>query len=1053
MEKKDIDSELLLGKILNTTSTCIFWKDVQRRFLGVNQAFLDYYGFSSQEVLLGKTDEDMGWHSDPDPFQSDEWKVLKDGISTVRVHGRCMTRGEERDILASKSPIYEEGRIIGLVGTFEDVTEEYRKDDKIRRLAETLEAIPCGICLVRPDYGDNICISVNEIFAEMVGARTDDFIGHRTSDILEDIHPEDLKQWKNDVQVLYTGTADMDGIYRFRHRKSGEYIWLRMKGRRHRLYNDEEFVFYTLTDESNLINAQKREEALRRVYTSSVEAARLVIWEYDIASHTITFGSEGYTARRCRELELPSVLHNVPECLYRFTSPQYHAEIRRLYEEVQAGKESTSADVGFRTHPKQMPLFLHITYTTVTDRDGHPIKAYGTSQDMTREKKAEQQYEQELKYLSSTLQEGFIAKGHHNLTQNKVLDYYVGWKNALDVTGLSYDMAFERLKQTIRYENDLKTYKLLFERSKLITKYHAGETYFSLEYCRTGVPHAITWVRMEVRTFQNPDTGDIECFIYSYDITVKYIRQQLTNNLSHIGYESVGLISVPEKKITYYRLSKNHLDWELISDTVDYEGRVKALIYKTVPENERAQAIRISSLKNIVRMLGSAESYHAAYNVIGTDGEIRRKQIQFNYIDPDKTILFLSVQDITQQYQEEQRQVAELQAAVRRGDEANRAKRDFLSRMSHDIRTPMNGIIGMTYLAAQQDNPPKTQEYLGKIDTSSKFLLGLVNDILDMSKIESNRIELHPEPYSVDQFMNYLDSVIRPLCEGKNQKLVIETKPVRKMVPEIDTLRINQIFFNLFSNAVKYTQERGTITFRMKEQMDGKNRMIMDASVIDNGIGMDEELQKNVFEPFTQGARSDTAVNRGSGLGLSIAKNLVELMGGRITVQSVPGKGSEFHLTIGFRCAPQRREEKEEKSGSTPDEKILSQKHVLLCEDHPLNQEITQTLLEEKNMVVTVAENGLCGVRTFEKSGIGYYDVILMDIRMPVMDGYEATARIRGLQRTDAKTVPILAMTADAFDEEVRKCYDVGMNGHIAKPIEPAKLYEQIEKVIMSHNA
>ena len=138
MEKMDINSELLLGKILNTTSTCIFWKDTQRRFLGVNQAFLDYYGFSSQEMLLGKTDEDMGWHSDPDPFQNDEWKVLKDGISTFRTHGKCMARGEERDILASKSPIYEDGRIIGLVGTFEDVTEEYRKDDKIRRLAETL---------------------------------------------------------------------------------------------------------------------------------------------------------------------------------------------------------------------------------------------------------------------------------------------------------------------------------------------------------------------------------------------------------------------------------------------------------------------------------------------------------------------------------------------------------------------------------------------------------------------------------------------------------------------------------------------------------------------------------------------------------------------------------------------------------------------------------------------------------------------------------------------------------------------------------------------------
>ena len=171
-------------------------------------------------------------------------------------------------------------------------------------------------------------------------------------------------------------------------------------------------------------------------------------------------------------------------------------------------------------------------------------------------------------------------------------------------------------------------------------------------------------------------------------------------------------------------------------------------------------------------------------------------------------------------------------------------------------------------------------------------------------------------------------------------------------------------------------------------------------------------------------------------------------------MHSVPKKGSDFHVSIGFCCKPQEQSKADEKStGVTFDAQILEQKHVLLCEDHPLNQEITQTLLEQKKMVVTIAENGLRGVRTFEKSGSGYYDIILMDIRMPVMDGYEATRRIRALERADAKTVPILAMTADAFEEEVRKCYDAGMNGHVAKPIEPEKLYEQIEKAIMSHNA
>ena len=398
--------------------------------------------------------------------------------------------------------------------------------------------------------------------------------------------------------------------------------------------------------------------------------------------------------------------------------------------------------------------------------------------------------------------------------------------------------------------------------------------------------------------------------------------------------------------------------------------------------------------------------------------------------------------------------LAALEQAMAESRQANQAKTDFLSRMSHDIRTPMNGIIGMTYLAREEDNPPKTDDCLDKIETSSKFLLGLVNDILDMTKVEKNKLELHPEPYLMSGFSEYVDSVIRPLCVEKNQVLTVTLQSVENVVPLIDSLHFNQIVFNLLSNAVKYTPEGGSITLDVKNKAlpDHKERII--ATVADSGIGISDEFQKTLFDPFTQETRSDTAQNRGSGLGLAIVKKLVDLMGGTITVDSALGRGSTFTVTIDFDYIDGGQVAKTPAPAADPDqEQILRLKHVLLCEDHPLNQKVAKSLLEKKGMVVEIAENGERGVALFSESVSGYYSAVLMDIRMPVMDGYTAARAIRALDRPDAATVPIIAMTADAFADDVKKCLDAGMNGHIPKPIDPDNLYTTLAGVIQSDQA
>lgn len=388
------------------------------------------------------------------------------------------------------------------------------------------------------------------------------------------------------------------------------------------------------------------------------------------------------------------------------------------------------------------------------------------------------------------------------------------------------------------------------------------------------------------------------------------------------------------------------------------------------------------------------------------------------------------------------RQNIMLAEAEKKAEAANIAKSDFLSRMSHDIRTPLNGIIGMTYLAQQQENPSKTADYLSKIDTSSKFLLSLVNDVLDMSKVESQKMELHLEPYPFKDFNAYLDAVIRPLCKEKNQTFNLDVSHIEGYTPLVDVSHLNRVYFNLLSNAVKYTPEGGTITLKIREEQMSADHIRFTVSVIDNGIGMSSEFQQHLFEPFVQENRNDNSKMRGTGLGLAIVKKTVEAMGGTITVHSEAGKGSDFTFAVTSPCVKAVDTAEIQENLSADEANDLTGRHILLCEDHPLNQEIAKTLLEEKKMIVQVAENGQKGLDMFGQAPVGYFDCILMDVRMPVMDGIEATRRIRALDRADAKTVPILAMTADAFLDDIQKCLNIGMDGHIAKPIIPETMYE-----------
>ena len=388
--------------------------------------------------------------------------------------------------------------------------------------------------------------------------------------------------------------------------------------------------------------------------------------------------------------------------------------------------------------------------------------------------------------------------------------------------------------------------------------------------------------------------------------------------------------------------------------------------------------------------------------------------------------------------------------ALQTAENANKAKTDFLSNMSHDIRTPMNAIIGMTSLIRHDaGNKAKVIEYADKIDISSQHLLGIINDVLDMSKIEAGKTVFKYTDFSILDFITELNTIFHSQIDEKNQTLTIIKENIRHEWVNGDQVHLMQIFSNLVSNAVKYTQEGGKIQF-LVEECETKSSVYAKYCflVSDNGMGMSADFKDTIFDAFTRAESSMTNKIQGTGLGMAITKNLVEAMGGTIDVESELGQGSCFEVLIDLRIAEDRfvssaeQAEKDEPAGN-----VLKGMRFLCAEDNELNAEILMELLKIEGAECTICENGKRVLEAFEQSAPGDYDMILMDVQMPVMNGYEATKAIRRSSHELAKTIPIIAMTANAFSEDIQHSLAAGMNAHVSKPIEMKVLEKTIRSI------
>ena len=440
---------------------------------------------------------------------------------------------------------------------------------------------------------------------------------------------------------------------------------------------------------------------------------------------------------------------------------------------------------------------------------------------------------------------------------------------------------------------------------------------------------------------------------------------------------------------------------------------------------------------------GMVHQSHQRIN--GNTGEMRWYDETLYYLTVDEQEKLLLV--MTDQTEERESRI-QLEEALDFARSATQAKSEFLAKMSHDIRTPMNAILGFAGLLERNaDNPSKVRDYIRKISSAGQHMQSLINDILDMSRIENGKMTLNEKIFGMSELLNEVHDVIQPQVMAKNQMFVIDSCNISRDVFIGDSARIRQILLNLLTNAVKYTPDGGRIELHVSEtDMFSDNFAGLCFKVSDTGIGISEDYLERIFEPFTRERSSEVNGIQGSGLGMSITRSLVELMGGTITAESCVGAGSVFTVNLQLKCG-QEYESEEDESGCSSE--MLNDINILIAEDTPMNVEIILDLLEMYGASCTAVENGKEALECFEESEPGRFQIILMDIQMPEMDGYEATRRIRSCSHRDARIVPIIAMTANAFADDVQKCLDAGMNAHIAKPLDINKLNKMIREYVV----
>jgi PAS domain S-box-containing protein len=922
--------------------------------------------------------------------------------------------------------------------------------------------VPGGIVInLSEEEGDGSFYFIGQTLLKLLGGYTqNEFLLKTGGKFSGMIFSDDRVSAMNDIRrQLKNGNMD-SCIFRM-EKKDGSLVWVSCEGH---IVTDRTGTpqhYSVISDITDTIRENEAFASRMQEFEQLIKYLPVGIVVQKISAGTISFVSANPSAYNVLRLSPDNISIRDQHLMARNIFPEDADYVYRTMRQlVFAGRH---IDFAFRYLVGDGYRWIRMDAVTVA-RTAGDILVIAVLTDITSEKEAEanlkrRQLEERQKFHDSM--QSLLAANQQslctfqlNLTANLCSDGF--GTSPYIIQSLNADTAdrlIDNISEKVPDGKERRTFLSLFKRTSLLKTFEEGKTHVSSVYRRFSEDNDLLWVRTTVNMVRNPLNGNTEAVLYSEDYEDRKNDEEIIQHITDEEFDFIATLSAATGSFCFRYVGKvlpavYRNSYCEIGTSRKYEESIRYAANAWVIPGERDDFIRKAAPDEILKHLSAEERYIITISGKRTTGADCWKQIRFSWLNGMKKLILIEQVDITESVLKQQQELLNrlhMEQALRlEADKASEMKSRFLANVSHDMRTPLNAILGYDMLALKNADPDTVRTYLLKIRQAGSTLLSLVNDTLDLQKIEYGTTSLKTEPVLFDTIFDGILTAVMPMLDEKNIHLTISECCHRDVGIYADPMRFQEIFINLLSNCAKFTEPDGHVTLRAECIKETPDRLYGRITVSDDGIGISREFLPRIFEPFTQERTEKTAHIGGSGLGLSIVKRLVDMMNGRIEVTSELGKGTTFVIYLDFQKADIGKIEASQKKNSYHLEGL----RILLCEDNEMNREIAKTILESNGMEVELAVNGKDGAEKMLASPKGYYNAIIMDIRMPIMDGYTAAVSIRKSAHPDAATVPIIAMTADACADGVQESRESGINAYISKPIDPDLLFSRLQDLV-----